>query len=127
MADESKLRKIEKADNPIIEEAFSNRTVAVMQKFNELAERHGINPADLDAKLLFHNDEFYLTIAPMAILSEAKLDAMLKTVRLELVNSSAIGDTDHNIAFEAQGLSQILDALNSALDLAPRHRGGFSG
>lgn len=96
---------------------LDNVDVAVLTKLNELADRHGLKPYDFVATFLQKGDaqNYALTFEIPAqgnALREERFDNML----------TAIGDTVPETGILSGHTEQIIDALDNALERAPRSR-----
>ncbi len=101
---------------------LDNQDVAVLSRVNELAERHGLKPYDFVATSKLEEDgtgithvlEFEVPARGNA-LREDRFDRMLKDIGIVQSDEAALrGDT-----------ATIIDALDNALQLAPRPRLGL--
>lgn len=101
---------------------MDNQDVAVLTRVNELAERHGLKPYDFVAtfkieegtKGITHVLEFEVPAQGNA-LREERYDRMLKDIGIGQGDEAVLkGDT-----------ATIIDALDTALQLAPRPRLGL--
>jgi len=102
---------------------LDNQNVAVLSRVNELAERHGLKPYDFVATSKFEEDdtgisqhvlEFEVPAQGNA-LREERYDRMLKDIGIVQGDRAVLrGDA-----------ATIIDALDNALQLAPRQRLGL--
>jgi len=102
---------------------LDNHNVAVLSRVNELAERHGLKPYDFVATSKFEEDdtgisqhvlEFEVPAQGNA-LREERYDRMLKDIGILQGDRAVLrGDA-----------ATIIDALDNALQLAPRPRLGL--
>jgi len=101
---------------------MDNQDVAVLTRVNELAERHGLKPYDFvatfkseeAAKGITHVLEFEVPARGNA-LREQRYDPMLNDIGINQGHEAVLkGDT-----------ATIIDALDNALQLAPRPRMGL--
>jgi hypothetical protein len=101
---------------------MDNQDVAVLTRVNELAERHGLKPYDFVATSKLEEDdtgiaqvlEFEVPARGNA-LREERYDRMLKDIGIVQGDRAVLrGDT-----------AAIIDALDNALQLAPRPRLGL--
>lgn len=101
---------------------MDNQDVAVFTRLNELAERHGLKPYDFVASFMPKEDAqgkraYALTFEVPAsgnALREERFDKMLATLGIGADSGEIRGDT-----------ATIIDALDNALQSAPRRRMGF--
>jgi hypothetical protein len=97
---------------------LDNVDVAVLTKVNELADRHGLKPYDFVATFKHGTKGWTLEFECAASgndLREERYDKML----------TAIGITAGDRAALKGNAAKIIDALDNALDLAPRSRHRF--
>ncbi|HEY1270435.1 MAG TPA: hypothetical protein VH575_24375 [Gemmataceae bacterium] len=101
---------------------LDNQDVAVLSRVNELAERHGLKPYDFVATSKLEEDdtgimhvlEFEVPARGNA-LREERFDRMLRDIGIVQGDRAVLrGDT-----------ATIIDALDNALQLAPRPRLGL--
>ncbi|SRR5579885_3211505 len=102
---------------------IDNQDVAILTRVNDLAQRHGLNPCDFVATFRLEEDAEgirhileYEVPAQGNVLREARYDRMLKDLGIDPDGGSAVlrGDT-----------VSIMEALDNALQLAPRPRMGL--
>jgi hypothetical protein len=92
-----------------------NQDVAVMTKLNDLAERHGLKPYDFLANLKPTAESYALDFEIPAsgnALREERYEKMLSDL--------GIGDDDKSSM--TGEMSDIIDAIDNALKIAPRRR-----
>jgi hypothetical protein len=101
---------------------FDNQDVAVLSRVNELAERHGLKPYDFVATSKLEEDDTGITHvlefevpARGNALREERFDRMLKD----------LGIVQGDRAVLRADTATIIDALDNALQLAPRSRLGL--
>jgi hypothetical protein len=100
---------------------IDNQDVAVFTRVNDLAERHGLKPYDFVAIFTREKDSKggiyalnYETPAYGNVLRVERFEKMLKDIGIVLGDEAALrGDT-----------ATIIDALDNALEIAPRPRLG---
>lgn len=91
---------------------ITNLEVAILQKFNKLAERHGLHPMDFVVTL--HEGERHRDVLDIECMPAdgARLKTML----------ASLGIAEGKTSLEAKDHRSIYDALVNALDKAPRPR-----
>jgi hypothetical protein len=109
-------------EQPETKPMLDNQDVAVLTRVNDLAERHGLQPYDFaatfkieeDGRRITHVLEFEVPARGNA-LREERFDRMLKDIGIGHGDEAVLkGDT-----------ATIIDALDNALQLAPRPRLGL--
>ena len=99
---------------------LDNIDVAVLTKVNELAERYGLKPYDFVATFKHDGKESYVLDFEMPAsgngLREERYDKMLTAIGIA---------PDQDAAMLAGNPDQIIDALDNALEHAPRSRSRF--
>jgi hypothetical protein len=101
---------------------LDNQDVAVLTRVNDLAERHGLKPCDFVATIRTEEDDRGITHvleyevpARGNSLRVERFDRMLKDLGIDQSEETALtGDT-----------AKIIEALDNALQIAPRPRLGF--
>ena len=97
---------------------FDNVDVAVLTKVNELAERHGLKPYQFVATFKGEGNGYALEFECPASgndLREERYDKMLTDIGIKVGDRAVLkGDT-----------AKIIDALDNALEHAPRSRHRF--
>lgn len=97
---------------------LDNVDVAVLTKVNELADRHGLKPYDFVATFKRGTKGWLLEFECPASGNDLREERYGKML-------TAIGITDGNRAALKGDATKIIDALDNALDLAPRSRHRF--
>lgn len=96
---------------------ITNHDVAVLHKFNQLAERHGLNPTDFIVSMHIGRDGTALIIEDMPHDEQS-----LATAKKMLAPLGFAMPEDGGWTLQARDTREIYKALVDAVDKAPRPR-----
>jgi hypothetical protein len=94
---------------------LDNQTIAIINRVNDLAERHGLKPYDFIAEVQFDTQTKKLELAFTTVEEHAikKLEVMMNAI------AGPNGMRDGDLSGDAK---EIIDALDHAITKAPKRR-----